>query len=146
MFAIDLAVDITDSISQMKDGEVSSIARLIHRLLNEEYDGDMFLLMNLVLYECAKRGIYLDYSEHDGKVEGLPFNLTFVKRSSDSVGSLPKDSRICVLHHPLRGCEHWPGMKFEEYGVDRAVVVFDGSIEETKEKYWKCDGGGRLHA
>lgn len=141
MFAIDLANDIADAISQMKDGEVSSIARIAHRVFGREYDGDMFLLMGLVLYECAKRGIYLDYSEHKGMEEGLPFNLTFIKRSSDSVGSLPENARICVLHHPLRGCEHWPGMKYEDFGIDKARMVFDGSLEDAKARYWKCDSG-----
>lgn len=141
MFAIDLANDIADAISKMEDGEVSSIARMTYRVLDGDYDGDMFQLMDLVLFECAKRGIYLDYHEHDGKEEGLPFNLTFVKRSSESVGPLPKDARICVLHHPLRGCRTWPGMKHEDFGIDRAHVVFDGPLDEAKTRYWICDGG-----
>ncbi|MEE1420716.1 MAG: hypothetical protein UF218_03405 [Eggerthellaceae bacterium] len=139
MFAIDLAKEIAHTISEMEDGEVSSIARMTHHVLGGEYDGDMFLLMNLVLFECAKQGILLDYSEHDGKVEGLPFNLTFIKRSSNIVGELPEGTRICILHHPLHNCTHWPGMKFEEYEVDRAIVVFDGPFAEAKKKYWKCD-------
>lgn len=141
MFAIDLANDLADAISKMEDGEVSSIARMAHRVLGEEYDGDMFLLMDLVLFACAERGVYLDYHEHDGKEEGLPYNLTFIKRSSDSVGPLPEDTRICVLHHPLRSCTIWPGMKYEEFGIDRAHVVFDGPLSESTDRYWKCDGG-----
>lgn len=141
MFAIDLANDLADAISKMEDGEVSSIARMAHRVLGEEYDGDMFLLMDLVLFACAERGVYLDYHEHDGKEEGLPYNLTFIKRSSDSVGPLPEDTRICVLHHPLRSCTTWPGMKYEDFGIDRAHVVFDGLLSEATDRYWKCDGG-----
>lgn len=141
MFVTGLAEDIANTISQMKEGETSSIARMVHRVLNGEYDGDMFLLMDLVLFESAKRGVFLDYSDHNGKEEGLPFNLSFVKRSSDAVGDLPGDVRICVLHHPLRGCSSWPGMKVNEYEVDRAIVVFDGLIKRAKEMYWRCDGG-----
>lgn len=141
MFAIDMANDIADAISRMKDGEVSSIARITHRVFGREYDGAMFLLMDLVLYECAKRGIYLDYSEHKGKEEGPSFNLTFIKRSSESVGPLPEGTRICVLHHPLRSCITWPGMKCEDFGIDRAHAVFDGPLSEAADRYWKSDGG-----
>lgn len=141
MFAMDLADEIADAISKMDDGEVSSIARMSYHVLGDEYDGDMFVLMDLVLFACAKRGIYLDYSEHDGKEEGLPFNLTFIKRSSDSVGPLSEDASICVLHHPLRSCTTWPGMKYEDFGVDKAHVVFDGPLSEALTRYWKCDGG-----
>lgn len=141
MFAIDLANDIADVIVKMEDGGSSSIARMAHHVLDDEYDGDMFLLMNLALFACAERGVYLDYSEHEEKEEGLPFNLTFTKRNSNSVGDLPEDACICVLHHPLRGCAIWPGMKYEDFEVDRAFVVFDGPVEEATKRYWKCDDG-----
>lgn len=141
MFAIDLANEIADTISQMKDGEVSSVARMVRRVVGGGYDGDMFSLLGLVEFACAERGVYLDYHEHYGKEEGLPFNLTFIKRSSDSVGALPNDARVCVLHHPRRGCEQWPGMKYEDFGIDTARIVFDGPFDEAKRRYWKCDSG-----
>lgn len=141
MFAIDLANDIADAIAQMEDGAVSSIAHMAHHVFGDEYDGDMFLLMDLVLFACAERGVYLDYHEHDGKEEGLPYSLTFVKRSAGNIGPLPEDTRICVLHHPLRSCVTFPGMKYEDFCIDRADVVFDGPVAEAKERYWKCDSG-----
>ncbi len=153
MFTIDMAIAMAEVIAEMKDGEVSSIARVAHNLFGDGYEkvlpgdkdgfgyGGMFLLMDLTLYECAKQGVYLDYSTHNGKKEGLPFNLTFVKQTSDQIGTPANDVSICILHHPLRDCTQWSEMKLEDYALERAIVAFNGNLKKAKSRYWENDNG-----
>ena len=41
---------------------------------------DLFYLNDKVFELAEKNGITLDMSEHEGKLEGLPFNLDFILR------------------------------------------------------------------
>lgn len=137
----EVSLEIAKIITNMEDGEVSSIARLAHKVHGEACDEDMFTLMNLVIYECAKEGIFLDYSEHDGKDEGLPYNLTFVVRRTKEAGAPIGDAYLCALHHPHVNSEICPDITPEEYTVDRALVYFNGKLEDAKKKYYKNDDG-----
>lgn len=137
----ELSLKMATLIVTMKDGDISSIARLAHAVLDDHYGGDMFSLMQLVIYECAKRGIYLDYSDHNGKVEGLPYNLTFVVRRSKCVGAPIEDAYVCVFHHSTVNQESRPHADPKERPVERVVIYFSGSLGESKNRYFKNDDG-----
>lgn len=50
---------------------------------NENFDGIDFLdycFLDEIIKTVEKTGIVLDYSSHDGKCEGVPFNLDFIVR------------------------------------------------------------------
>lgn len=78
---LDNIVDgIVKKIEQMKDGEKSRIGALIETRLEIE---DLFRVQELVIEVLKRKGIILDYSEHEGKEEGLPWNLSFIKRTKN---------------------------------------------------------------
>lgn len=93
-----LADEITTLIVGMSSGDVSSISDLTYTVLGKQWDGDMFRLMNLVEYGCARAGIYLDRSRWGGMMVGLPYNLDFKVTCPEETGALIDDAQMCVLH------------------------------------------------
>ena len=74
---VDKAVEYIESLP---NGAISSTNRVIH-IINPDLSDDFDRLLNAhvkICEEIEKRGIVsIDYSEHEGKLEGLPYNLTF---------------------------------------------------------------------
>ena len=75
--------DMIGSIRELPDGTRITTAQLLNSLC---YNNDRDLQRHLMeihyeLLQAAKaEGITLDMSSHDGKTEGLPYNLDFVIR------------------------------------------------------------------
>ena len=72
--------EVVKKIERMKDGEKSRIGALIETRLEIE---DLFRVQELVIEVLKEKGIILDYSEHEGKAEGLPWSLSFIKRTEN---------------------------------------------------------------
>ena len=78
-----VAEQLLEKVRELPDGTDTTTSRL---LTDCGYDLDQlpvnFLFaVHYELYKSAeKAGILLDMSAHEGKVEGLPFNLDFVIR------------------------------------------------------------------
>lgn len=77
-----IAEDLVEELRECKDGTVTTTAMLAKKY---GYDGmemeDLFDLHDALFRTAKAHKITLDMSEHDGKVEGLPFNLTFIVRN-----------------------------------------------------------------
>jgi hypothetical protein len=77
-----IAEDLVEELRECKDGTVTTTAMLAKKY---GYDGmemeDLFDLHDALFRTVKANKITLDMSEHDGKVEGLPFNLTFIVRN-----------------------------------------------------------------
>ena len=67
-------------IRELPEGTETSTAKLIWGIFNNPRDlQGSFLDIHFALLDAAKQeGIYLDMSGHEGKDEGLPYNLEFV--------------------------------------------------------------------
>ena len=67
-------------IDEMKFGEVTTTNRIM-RYLGYEFDFDELMDVESAVYEEVERtrDYVMDKSSHEGNIEGLPFNLDFVK-------------------------------------------------------------------
>ena len=72
--------EVVKKIEHMKDGEKSRIGALVATHLEIK---DFFKVQELVIEALKGKGIILDYSEHEGKEEGLPWNLSFIKKTEN---------------------------------------------------------------
>ena len=73
---------VVNEILDMDDGASSSIAILVGDGVE---DKDMFEIQKKVEEQLLNRNIVLDYSQYDGMFVGLPFNLTFVKKTKNEI-------------------------------------------------------------
>lgn len=71
-------------IRELPDGTETSTAKLIWEIFHNPQDLRASLMeIHFALLDAAKKeGIDLDMSKHDGKAEGLPYNLDFVIRQA----------------------------------------------------------------
>lgn len=71
-------IEYTDS---MRIGDRTTTNRIVHKLGYEKLDTyDLWDIENGLMEEVINsRDYVLDKSSHDNRVEGLPFNLDFVK-------------------------------------------------------------------
>ena len=71
-------------IRELPDGTETSTAKLIWEIFNNPRDlrGSLMEVHFTLLEAAKKEGIDLDMSKHDGKAEGLPYNLDFVIRQA----------------------------------------------------------------
>ncbi len=71
-------------IRELPEGTETSTAKLIWEIFNNPRDPHISLMeIHFALLDSAKKeGIDLDMSKHDGRVEGLPYNLDFVVRQA----------------------------------------------------------------
>lgn len=71
-------------IRELPGGTETSTAKLIWEIFNNPRDPHVsFMEIHFALLDAAKKeGIDLDMSKHDGKAEGLPYNLDFVIRQA----------------------------------------------------------------
>lgn len=70
--------EVVKKIEQMKDGEKSGISALIGRHLEVK---DYIYVQEKVVEVLRKKAIILDYSEHEGKEVGVPWVISFIKRT-----------------------------------------------------------------
>jgi hypothetical protein len=91
---------IIAKIKTLPDGTETSISQLMYDLLIiKSYDRsknvyigdnfeiitkDMFLINKEVIERAENEGIFLDFSKYVGKMVGLLFNISFVKRTISS--------------------------------------------------------------
>ena len=76
--------EMIERIKQLPDGTATTTARLLLDLGYpvKEWSEDMFKAHYELMEEAEKQGIDLDMSSHDGKFEGLPYNLDFVVKKN----------------------------------------------------------------
>ncbi|MCF0186596.1 MAG: hypothetical protein HUJ98_08950 [Bacteroidaceae bacterium] len=68
-------------IENCEDGDSATMAELVRETgagANDFDIEDMFEIQTAVFDAAKERGINLDMSEHEGKFEGMPFQLEFV--------------------------------------------------------------------
>lgn len=70
--------EVVKKIEQMKDGETSSIAKLIGRHIEVK---DYIYVQERVIETLKEKNIVLDYSKHEGKEVGLSWVISFIKRT-----------------------------------------------------------------
>jgi len=68
-------------IDEMNYGDATTTARIMHRLGYEDLSFEDLMDVEFGVYDEVEktREYVMDKSSHDGRVEGLPFNLDFVK-------------------------------------------------------------------
>lgn len=67
--------EIIKKIIDLPEGTETSITKLLN---NPQFTSkQLFDIYNSVIEVCKKINITLDFSQHEGKVEGLPYNLSF---------------------------------------------------------------------
>lgn len=103
----DLARRMVLRVLDMKPGDRTTVATLVHEiepsLLEEEpgnaiFEGSMFDVTEALFDLVGDEGdLLLDMSEHDGKLEGLPFNLDFIVRRRIEGKHLDVDSLLNKL-------------------------------------------------
>lgn len=125
-------------VLDMEPGDRTTVARLAHEIepgLLEERPGntlfdDPMLDVTEALFDLAadEGDLLLDMSEHDGKIEGLPFNLDFIVRRRVSGKRLNVDElleKLEWLYFTIGGCSQGrQGITFRK-GDDHAWVQMD---------------------
>ncbi|MGN0361911.1 MAG: hypothetical protein ACI4ET_03640 [Bilifractor sp.] len=82
-----IAEDLIEDLRKMDDGSRTTTSRLLmaRGYTDREFSPIEMIEIHDDLFKAAKANhITLDMSEHDGKVEGLPFNLEFIVRKRDA--------------------------------------------------------------
>lgn len=68
---------IVEKIHKLDDNAVSSIRKLLDE---DEYDSEtMFDIFDITVEKLEKVGLYLDFGQHENRVAGLPWNISFKK-------------------------------------------------------------------
>lgn len=77
--------NVVKKIIDMPENTESTIYELVDS--DKRTDGKfMFELHKLVMEVCKKINITLDFSKHDGQIIGLPYNISFIKKTlSDDI-------------------------------------------------------------
>ncbi len=78
--------DMIEMLREMDDGAVTSTARLLEAAGYDESElkpYDMYDLNTALFANAEANGITLDMSEHEYKLEGLPYILTFVVHNKE---------------------------------------------------------------
>ena len=112
---------LVEKIKNMNDGESSSISKL----LENKIDGiNLFDIQKEVISKLNELDIELDYSKHDGKVTGLPFNLDFIKKSKNN----NLQFNLKIEHTPFHGTYG----KLDELTVPQPIIEEYKVIEGLK--------------
>lgn len=84
---INMFQKIADYIYALSDGTNTTTVRVMAEIFLDEIDDiwkkqsylgvELFVIHYEVMELLGKMGVELDMSSHDGKVEGLPYNLDF---------------------------------------------------------------------
>ena len=83
--------DLVEELRECPDGTRITTALLLKQAGHEEdFDPiDLIEIHNELLEVVKANNIVLDMSEHDGKVEGFPFNLDYVVHNKDAQYKCP---------------------------------------------------------
>ena len=83
--------DLVEELRDCSDGTRISTALLLRQAGHEEDFNpfDLISIHNGMFEEAAISNIVLDMSEHEGKVEGLPFNLDYIVHNKDAQYKCP---------------------------------------------------------
>jgi len=72
-------------IEGYENGTSDTTARIVHRINPVVEESELFDYHIAICDEIEKRGkVVLDYSAHDGLIEGLPYNLDFIVHRKDA--------------------------------------------------------------
>lgn len=103
----DIAQKLVLRVLEMEPGDRTTVVRLVHEIepsLIEDDPGDTMFAdpmydMTEALFDLSRNegDLLLDMSEHDGKEEGLPFNLDFIVRKRTGCRHLDVDARMGKL-------------------------------------------------
>lgn len=86
-----IAEDMIEDLRECEDGTVTTTGRLARDYGYDDMETfDLFDLHDALFRAAKANKITLDMSEHDGKVEGLPFNLTFVVKNKKAQIKCPR--------------------------------------------------------
>lgn len=86
-----IAEDMIEDLRECEDGAVTTTGRLARDYGYDDMETfDLFELHDALFRAAKANKITLDMSEHEGKVEGLPFNLTFVVRNKKAQIKCPR--------------------------------------------------------
>lgn len=78
-----IAVRIVEFLMKQDEGFNSTVCQLAVKMGYPDMEiHDLFELNNQVFMLASEKGLNLDMSEHDGKEEGLPFNLDFALKKN----------------------------------------------------------------
>lgn len=120
-----IANTLIEKIKAMKEGDVSSIAILLHNENIELENKDMFELYNIIEDKIKNEKFFLDYSHHNGLFEGLSFNMDFVKRNAN-----PKEHAIRQYVKKFGG---FPYFLFLGASDEDIINAIEKSFKENKE-------------
>ena len=72
-------------IEGYENGASDTTAKFVHRINPAVEESELFDYHIAIYDEIEKRGnVMLDYSAHDGLIEGLPYNLDFIVHRKDA--------------------------------------------------------------
>ena len=116
-----IAEDMIEDLRECEDGTVTTTGRLARDYGYDDMETfDLFDLHDALFRAAKANKITLDMSEHEGKVEGLPFNLTFVVKNKKAV-RIQQDIFMAILHSVKRCKKGW--MRGNGSLVDVASVL-----------------------
>ena len=85
------AIEMIDALRDCEDGTVTSTGRLARDFGYDDLGFEELMYLQQELFKAAKAArITLDMSEHEGKVEGLAYNLPYVVRNADAQIKCPR--------------------------------------------------------
>lgn len=71
-------------LNKLPDGFEISTIQLLRKFDNNDYSThDLFEIQKLFIKKCNEQYIELDYSKHKDSVVGLPFNISFIKKTKE---------------------------------------------------------------
>ena len=71
-------------LNKLPNGFEISTIQLLRKFDNNDYSThDLFEIQKLFIKKCNEQYIELDYSKHKDSVVGLPFNISFIKKTKE---------------------------------------------------------------
>ena len=119
-----IAEDMIEDLRECEDGTVTTTGRLARDYGYDDMETfDLFDLHDALFRAAKANKITLDMSEHEGKVEGLPFNLTFVVKNKKAQIKCPR----CGSTDTARFIYGYPAFSEEmQKKLDEGKWVFGG--------------------
>ena len=121
-----IAEDMIKDLRECEDGTVTTTGRLARDYGYDDMETFELFDLHDALFRAAKANkITLDMSEHEGKVEGLPFNLTFVVKNKKAQIKCPR----CGSRDTSRYIDGYPACSEEmQQTRGEGKVVLGGSF------------------
>ena len=122
-------------IVDLKENTEITISELINS--DNKFDiKQMFEIDEIVTNVCNKINITLDKSKHIGQYIGLPFNISFVKKtlSDDIINSIPESLREHIYIHNgnIYAKQKLP------VELENDFILFKNSISNNNKEYPRC--------